>query len=561
MKKMLLLGLLMALATTPAFAWVGEADFGTYDALDPLAETFITGTKTLSADTLYNMYGRIYVESGAELHIEAGTTIKGNPAAVLVITRGGKIYAEGTQFKPIVFTSSYEPGNRFPGDWGGIVILGNGIVNQGTAIIEGGIINNEFGGTIEDDNSGVFKYVRLEFPGYRYAEGNEINGVTLGGVGSGTEFHHVSVAYSYDDSFEWFGGSVNVHHLVAIGGTDDEFDSDFGYNGKMQFLFSLRDPLFFDVESTNGFESDNDGDGSDLQPYTWPIVSNATIVGPERVDSLVGNIAGTTFTDAARPRRNSRLSVFNSVLVGYDNGLSVRDGSRDGAAANELRFQNVSVACSTPEDVSCNTAVGYPNSVMDCSKWDQVSVWFDTPAYNNNGVDARMPSSVGLMDMSDLYNPDPRPAPGSELIGSADFSDDYLMDAFFMPTTYRGAFDPNLPMNRQWTAWWTNFDPQNYTIGDVAAADDTPAAAIELGNYPNPFNPMTNIQFSAPKAGHATLRVYNVRGQMVAELFNGHLEAGEKSLTFSGEGLASGTYFYRLTGNGYAATEKMQLVK
>jgi hypothetical protein len=369
------------------------------------------------------------------------------------------------------------------------------------------------------------------------------------------------VAYSFDDSFEWFGGSVDAKYLVAIGGTDDEFDTDFGYNGRKQFLFSLRDPLYFDVESTNGFESDNDGDGSTLQPYTWPIVSNATIIGPERVDALVGNIAGTTFTDAYRPRRNSRLSVFNSVFVGYAHGMSVRDGSRDGAAADELRTRYCSFAISQPEDVSCNTAVGYPNSVMDCSKWDQVSPWFDTPAFNNIGVDARMPSSVGLMDMSDLHNPDPRPAVGSELIGSADFSDSYLNDPFFEPTTYRGAFDPNKSMSQQWTAYWTNFDPQNYSVGDVSAVNDTPAAAIELGNYPNPFNPMTTIQFSAPKTGHATLRVYNVRGEMVSELHNGVLEAGDHSLTFNGEGLASGTYFYRLTGNGFAATEKMQLVK
>jgi hypothetical protein len=366
----------------------------------------------------------------------------------------------------------------------------------------------------------VFKYVRLEYPGYRYAEGNEINGVTMGGVGAGTEFHHVQVSYSYDDSFEWFGGNVNCSHLVAIGGTDDEFDTDFGYNGNLQFLFALRDPDYFDVESTNGLESDNDGDGSDLTPYTWPVYSNITLVGPERTDALVGTLVpGNTFTDSARPRRNSRLSCFNSAFLGY------------------------------------------PNSVMDCSRWDGVSAWYDTPAYNNNGVDFRMPSSIGLTDMSVLTNPNPVPAPGSELIGSADFSDSYLADEFFTPVTYRGAFDPSLAMDQQWTAVWTEFDPQNYVYNVSAVGDELPVAKVGLGNYPNPFNPMTTIKFSVPRAGNATLKVFNVRGQEVAVLHNGELTAGDHSLSFSGEGLPSGTYFYRLTGNGFQATEKMQLVK
>ena len=562
MKKTILFGLLLVLAAAPALAWIGDADFGTNDPGDPLAETFITGIRTLDADTLYHMYGRIYVEDGAELHIPSGTTILGNPGAVLVVTRGGKIFATGTKSSPIVFTSSYEPGNRFPGDWGGIVILGKALVNQGTAIIEGGIINNEFGGTEDEDSSGVFKYVRLEYPGYRYAEGNEINGLTMGGVGSGTELHHVQVSYSFDDSFEWFGGSVNATHLVALGGTDDDFDTDFGYHGKLQFCFALRDPDYSDAAGTsNGFESDNDGAGSEALPFTWPVFSNVTMVGPERTDALVGNLPVNTFGDCARPRLNSRMSVFNSVLMGFPFGVSVRDGSRDAAAAGDLRFQNVSVQTSVVQDAACNAGVGYPNSVMDCSKWDQVSPWYDTAAFKNDGVDYRLPSTVLLTDVSDLTNPLPIPAAGSELIGSGDFSDSYLMDAFFTPTTYRGAFDPALPMHEQWTAGWTQFDPQGYTVGVSPARQDTPVATIALDNYPNPFNPMTTIKFSVPRGGHVSLKVYNVRGLEVASLQDGELEAGDHSLVFSGEGLPSGTYFYRLSGNGFTATEKMQLVK
>lgn len=544
----ILLGLIILAVALPAFAWVGTADLGTID-VDPLAPYNQTGVRTLDPDTLYTLHGLYYVEPGATINIPAGTTIYGVPAATLVIKPGGAILAEGSPLKPIVFTSSEEPGNRFPGDWGGIVILGNAPVNQPNPLIEGGIIEGSFGGDDPEDDSGVLKYVRIEYPGYRFQLNNEINGLTLGGVGSGTEIHHIQVSYSFDDSYECFGGTVDLHHVVAIGGTDDEFDTDFGYTGRIQFGFAMKDPDFSDpTGSSNGFESDNDGSGSSALPQTHPIYSNMTIIGPEYVGPLP---VGNTFANSGVLRRNSRISIFNSVIAGYPRGMSVRDLSITAAQDEVLRFEN--------NEVTGNDEYSAGN-IHDTGRWPGIGPWFMANA--NLDTLPRSHTSVGLGDMIDLTNPQPIPQSGSVLIGTADFSDSYLDDPYFVQTSYRGAFDPNQPMNRQWTYPWANFDPQNtdYSVAATPVAD-TPAYQAQLNNHPNPFNPSTTLSFSVPRAGLATLEVFDVRGRKVAEVFKGELEAKDHSLKFSGEGLPSGTYFARLNGDGFSVTQKMQLVK
>ena len=147
-----------------------------------------------------------------------------------------------------------------------------------TASIEGP--GDQYGGTDPDDNSGVMKYVRIEYPGIAYSLNNEINGLTFGGVGRGTTIDYIQVSYSGDDSYEWFGGTVNCKHLIAYRGWDDEFDTDFGFRGKLQFLVGLRDPEVADQSGSNGFESDNDGSGSTNSPRTSPTWWNVTLVGP-----------------------------------------------------------------------------------------------------------------------------------------------------------------------------------------------------------------------------------------------------------------------------------------
>ena len=157
---------------------------------------------TLSADTAYVLTGLFYVDSTFTLTIQPGTVVFGDTGAALVIARGAKIFAMGSASSPIVFTSNKPVGQRHSGDWGGILILGNAPSNKVNPLIEGGIIGGSYGGNDASDNSGIFRYVRIEFGGYRFQLNNEVNGLTMGGVGTGTEVHHVQVSYADDDSFE-----------------------------------------------------------------------------------------------------------------------------------------------------------------------------------------------------------------------------------------------------------------------------------------------------------------------------------------------------------------------
>ncbi|PIV80833.1 hypothetical protein COW53_07560 [bacterium CG17_big_fil_post_rev_8_21_14_2_50_64_8] len=549
-----LLGLMVAAAALPALAWVGTADLGTIDPLDPLAPYHQTGVRTLSPDTLYTLHGLYYVTDGAVINIPPATVILGTFGGTLVIQPGGQIFATGTETAPVVMTSNQPAGLRNPGDWGGVVILGRAPVNQANPLIEGGIIEGTFGGTDPHDSSGVFKYVRIEYPGYRFQLNNEINGLTSGGVGDGTEVHHVQVSYSFDDSYEWFGGTVNPHHLVAFGGTDDEFDTDFGFQGKLQFVFGLRDPEMWDPNgSSNGFESDNDGTGTLAAPRTFPIFSNVTLCGPLATrDTLV---TGNKFATSATLRRSTRTSVFNSVIAGYPKGMSIRDAeTQDDAWNDTLRVRNLSLQAIT--EVS-------PGIVHETNKWADVATWYDRAAYNNTGTAPRLFSDllIGASYPLNLNDPDAVPQAGSELIGSADFSDSYLQDPLFTPVSYRGAFDPALPMSGQWTAGWTNFDPQNSNYASVSAVGEVPSTLVNLRNHPNPFNPSTSIKFSVPRDGQVTLSVFDIRGRRVATLADGRMSAGDHDVHFDGTGLSSGTYFYRLVGEGYSRTGKMQMVK
>ena len=194
----------------------------------------ITTNTTWTNDKIYRMDGFIYVDSNATLTIQPGTIVRGVKLTkgTLIVTRGGKLIADGTVDKPIVFTSDETPGTRTYGDWGGIIVLGNAPINPvgGQATIEGGVNNaaqdGQYGGTNAADNSGIIRYVRIEYGGIPFSANNEINGLTMGGVGSATIVDYVMVSFNGDDSFEWFGGTVNCKHLIAYKGVDDDFDTD-----------------------------------------------------------------------------------------------------------------------------------------------------------------------------------------------------------------------------------------------------------------------------------------------------------------------------------------------
>lgn len=317
---------------TPQTDWTsGWSNF------DPENTNYPQATSTLSSDITSNttlsgvilLQNKVYVTNGSTLTILPGTIIRGDLStqASLIITKGSKIIAEGTENNPIVFTSNEDVGLRSEGDWGGLVILGQATNNQpgGVANIEGinPTLNTQYGGNNDNDNSGILKYVRVEFAGVALEPNKEINGVTFGSVGRETSVDYVQVSFSGDDSFEWFGGTVNCKHLIAYKGVDDDFDTDFGYRGNVQFALAVRTPYLSDAAGdSNSLESDNDAQGSSNTPQTSAIFSNLTIIGP-KLDGTVTLPIGEKFEKAFRIRRNSSISVFNSLIVGWDKGLSI----------------------------------------------------------------------------------------------------------------------------------------------------------------------------------------------------------------------------------------------
>ncbi|MFY7668686.1 MAG: T9SS type A sorting domain-containing protein [Crocinitomicaceae bacterium] len=304
---------------------------------NPENEVYPATTQTVSADITTNttwsgvvlLQNKIYVKNNATLTIAPGTIIRGDKVTqgTLIITRGAKLNAQGTVSQPIVFTSNEAVGNRNEGDWGGVVLLGLARNNQpgGVANIEGIVAttDTQYGGAFDNDNSGTIKYVRIEFAGIALEPNKEVNGITFGSVGSATTVDYVQVSHSGDDSFEWFGGTVNCKHIIAYRGLDDDFDTDFGYRGKVQFALSIRDKDVSDAPGdSNAFECDNDAQGSSATPKTQPIFSNVTLVGPKGNGSI-GLPVGEKFEKAFRFRRNSAVSVLNSLVTGWEKGLSI----------------------------------------------------------------------------------------------------------------------------------------------------------------------------------------------------------------------------------------------
>lgn len=432
-------------------------------------EFVFTGKQTLKKGT-YILKGWVYIADGAELTIEPGTIIKGDKQtkASLIAERGGKLIAQGTATEPIVFTSEEAKGNRRPGDWGGIILCGKAKNNKSEIQIEGGP-RTKHGGNDDADNSGVLSYVRIEFAGYPFQTDQEINGLTLGSVGSGTKIDHVQVSYSNDDSYEWFGGTVNCKYLIAYKGWDDDFDTDNGFSGKVQFGLSVRDSKLADVSQSNSFESDNNADGSNSEPHTSAVFSNMTFIGPKAVDASFVNDAsyitggsyypnnGSSlgkFQAAMHIRRDSHLNCFNSVVVGWPIGLILDNekGDTQGAAtAGKMKLENIWMANVDAVGTDFNKIYvdglyNYETKQVDESKPSFSSTFFKAQS-GNQVYDA----ATGWFDTTGYI-----PTSGSPLLSAAAFTNS-LLSSGFDKVDYIGAF----AAGDTWLNGWTNFDPQN----------------------------------------------------------------------------------------------------
>jgi hypothetical protein len=289
----------------------------------------IKSSLSLKENSTYTLKGRVIVSNNSVLTIPAGTQILVETAAsaadkgALIITKGSKININGTKEKPVVFTSA--AASKSPGDWIGIIVMGKASTNGsgGMLNLAGHTVSNDtqFGGSEDGDNSGSIKYLRLEFAGGLNPALEEewaldmTSGLSLNGVGSGTTIENVMVKHSRDDAFQFVGGTVNAKYLIAYNNGDDNFDFDRGYRGKLQFIVSYNPTGSTLAIRAHGMESLNDKDASDATPYTRPVISNMTIIGPQGTDNDM-----THQSQGIYIRRNTRFNVQNSIIAGYSNG-------------------------------------------------------------------------------------------------------------------------------------------------------------------------------------------------------------------------------------------------
>jgi hypothetical protein len=462
-----------------------------------------------SSNTVYKLEGFVYVKAGATLTIAPGTIIRGDKTSkgTLIIERGGKLIAEGSLYNPIIFTSNVAAGSRDYGDWGGIIICGKAALNVpgGEAIIEGGPTSSYGGGANPDnnDNSGSLKYVRIEFPGIPLQPNQEINGLTMGAVGKGTTLDYIQVSYCGDDSYEWFGGNVNAKHLIAFRGWDDEFDTDYGYHGNLQYLVGLRDPNIADQSGSNGFESDNDGSGSTNTPQTKPIFSNLSMFGPKASSSSTFN---SNFKSAMHIRRNSALNVYNSIFAGYPTGMLI-DGSASQTNANnsELNVNNC-VMSGMAKYFKIPSGGSVWTSEADARAW-----YLDSLRKNDTLVEN---TDLELMDPFNLNAPNFMPAATSDmLIGSI---------------------------------WYSN-------IGF-----ETPSANLNnVKIYPNPTHGNLNVALTLNNSENVKIQLFDLSGRLIGNLLEQEMGAGAHTQTVSLPQLAGGFYLIKVSTSNDVSTFKL----
>jgi len=358
----------------------------------------LASSTTWTANNRYILNDFVGVASPAVLTIEPGTVIYGGGTrATLFIQRGAKIIADGTARRPIIMTSAQRTGARAQRDWGSLVLLGAAPINVsgGQAFLEG--LPSEpaysYGGTNAADSSGILRYVRLEFGGFEIATNQEINGLTMGGVGNGTIVDYVEVLHNKDDAFEFFGGTVNAKHLLGVAFADDGLDFDNGYLGSIQYVALIKRTVNDESDSNIFTESDNNATGGADTPLTHPRVYNVTSV---RVSSGVGNYGGVL-------RRNTAGEWMSSIVTGSRLApITLRDtGTFNNASAGSLIVNN-SIFHGSFENAA------FPNSA---DRADQTRTFlFTTMKYNRN-VDPLL--AMGTPTLVRTYMPDLAPLTSS----------------------------------------------------------------------------------------------------------------------------------------------------
>ncbi len=518
----------------------------------------ITGTVTLDASKVYLLTSTCVVRSGGKLIIPAGTVIRGaadltaTPKlyATLVVERGGMIEVNGTTSSPVVMTSNKAAGSRDRGDWGGLVLCGKAVNNQSVdAQLEG--FNNvavdntlgKFGGSDDADNSGVVKYVRIEFAGLAFEPNKEVNSLTMGSVGSKTEIEGVQCSFGNDDGFEWFGGTVNCKKLISYKITDDDFDTDFGYRGAVQFGIAVRDTAYFDLSwnapsgasTSETFESDNDAAGSGKLPLTSAVFSNITCVGPVPLDKTYNDLTTTqkgAFRRGARIRRNSRLSIVNSVFMGYRNfimfdgdSVLIASGVKSSTfseTSNVLRNNFIANTSAAAAAGVTNTGLVEVDSKNTPAAMD---AWLRDAKNSNKIDDVNYASGAILVDPKNATAPDFRPVAASKINTLA------------------------------------NYDAAIFTKYGKFSSVNTVGNLVVTNAYPVPAADNVNVELFAVASENVAVSISDISGKVVKSLGNQSLVAGGNMITASVSELNNGLYFLNVVSNGSKTTYRFTVAK
>jgi hypothetical protein len=481
----------------------------------------ITSNTTWTTGTIVSLQNKVYVKAGAVLTIQPGVIIRGDVTTqgTLIITRGSKIVAQGTAANPIVFTSGEAVGNRAEGDWGGLVLLGAGLVNQpgGIANVEGIAVSadTEYGGTNDADSSGILSYIRIEFPGIPLAPNKEINGLTMAGVGSKTIINHIQVSFSGDDSYEWFGGKVDAKYLIAFRGLDDDFDTDFGYRGRVQFALAVRDADLSDAAGdSNSFESDNDATGTSALPRTSPVFSNVTTIGPKR-NGTVTLPTGEKFERAFYIRRNSALSVFNSIAASWEKGIYIKDAG-------------------TTDNFSTNDSAVFGNNIIASDITKAIT------------VDANSTQSFYSNIFSGDANDSTQSVAAIAWVNAFPASMSTTADYRLLPTSS--------------AATGASFADPKFA-GMVLGVNENISAFSSVSLYPNPATDNVSINLTVTDQTRITICIYDITGKMIRTIYHGDIDSGTTSYKADLSELPSGVYFPVVKADTFSKTMKLIITK
>lgn len=562
----------------------------TYGAVTKTQTGDITANTTWDSNEVVLLNGFVHVTGGAELTIKPGCVVIGrqynstsSDCGVLVITAGSKIHAVGRPDKPIVFTSQQAKGSRSWGDWGGIVLLGKAPVNTKTNTvanpddgkwnimkIEGFLtddVKRHFGGIVPNDNSGELAYVRIEFAGVSLNPNvfnQEINSLTLGGVGSGTQIHHIQVSFAGDDAYEFFGGSVDAKYLIGFRTSDDDFDTDMGYNGRIQFGLVIKDP---DSEvkdnasnggDANGFECDNTASSpyncsvpsnisGNPAPYndaaywtslhTQPTFSNITLIGPYGDGTKYGSPVNPrdpahNHSAAAHLRRNNAQSILNSLFVGFHTGLRYQDAGT---------FDNISATADSTCTFKNNYLIGIQTTkfVLDAGNG------FDATWYRNYAATNNIDTTKVVADLD-------FEAPAFNNLDAA--IRDYRIGSTSFAATGAVWNDINI-----------KGDKQSPVLPPVEPNDTTGVKEIvglsSISLYPNPTNNNVNIEFNLNEKTSVVITVVDLTGKSVKTVANSEFTSGNNHISFSANDLNNGVYFVRMESETGSKTLRLVVVK